>query len=43
MLVSIVDSLGTVVVKYLGRAYWFDTMADAEEFMRKKEDELLFN
>lgn len=31
-----------VVVSWQGLAYWFDTMSDAEKFMRKVEDELLY-
>lgn len=31
-----------VVVTWQGNAYWFNTMSEAENFMRKIEDELLF-
>ena len=31
-----------VVVAWQGNAYWFDTMDEAEAFMKKIEDELLY-
>ena len=34
--------LNKVVVAYSGNAFWFDSMEEAEEFMRKIEDSLLF-
>ena len=34
--------LNKVVVAYGGNDIWFDSMTEAEEFMRKIEDSLLF-
>lgn len=42
MLVTRIAELNQVVVKYSGRAYWFDSMEEAEAFMRGIEDSLLF-
>ena len=37
-----IHELNKVVVAYSGNAFWFDSMEEAEEFMRKIEDSLLF-
>ena len=42
MLVTRIAEMNKVVVKYHGLAYWFDSMEDAENFMRKIENDLLF-
>lgn len=42
MLVTRIAEVNQVVVKWQGYAYWFDTMEDAENFMRKVENDLLF-
>ena len=42
MLVTRIAEMNKVVVKYQGLAYWFDSMEDAENFMRKVENDLLF-
>ena len=42
MLVTRVAEMNMVVVKYQGLAYWFDSMEEAEKFMTKVEDELLY-
>lgn len=42
MRVTEIHELNKVVVAYSGNAFWFDSMAEAEEFMRKIEDSLLF-
>lgn len=42
MLVTRIAEINQVVVKYQGLAYWFDSMEDAEKFMKKVEDDLLF-
>lgn len=42
MRVTKISELNKVVVAYSGNAFWFDSMAEAEEFMRKIEDSLLF-
>ena len=42
MRVTEIHELNKVVVVYSGNAFWFDSMAEAEEFMRKVEDSLLF-
>ena len=42
MRVTKIYELNKVVVAYGGNAFWFDSMAEAEEFMRKIEDSLLF-
>lgn len=31
-----------VIVTFQGNCYWFDTMADAEVFMKNIEDKFLF-
>ena len=42
MLVTRVAEMNMVVVKYQGLAYWFDSMEEAENFMEKVENDLLF-
>ena len=42
MRVTEIHELNKVVVAYSGNAFWFDSMAEAEKFMRKIEDSLLF-
>ena len=42
MRVTEIHELNKVVVAYSGNAFWFDSMKEAEEFMRKIEDSLLF-
>ena len=42
MRVTEIHELNKVVVAYSGNAFWFDSMTEAEEFMRKIEDSLLF-
>ena len=42
MLVTRIAEMNKVVVKYQGLAYWFDTMEDAEKFMKDVENDLLF-
>ena len=42
MRVTEIHELNKVVVAYSGNAFWFDSMTEAEEFMRKIEDNLLF-
>lgn len=42
MLVTRIAEVNQVVVKWQGHAYWFDTMEDAEKFMTKVEDKLLY-
>lgn len=42
MLVTRIAEVNQVVVKWQGHAYWFDSMEDAENFMRKVENDLLF-
>lgn len=42
MLVTRIAEVNQVVVKWQGHAYWFDTMEDAEKFITKVEDELLY-
>ena len=42
MLVTRIAKMNKVVVTYQGLAYWFDSMEDAENFMRKVENDLLF-
>ena len=42
MLVTRIAEMNKVVVKWQRHAYWFDSMEDAENFMRKVEDELLY-
>ena len=42
MRVTEIHELNKVVVAYSGNAFWFDSMAEADEFMRKIEDSLLF-
>lgn len=42
MRVTRISELNQVVVAYGGNAFWFNSMTEAEEFMRKIEDSLLF-
>ena len=42
MRVTEIHELNKVVVAYGGNAFWFDSMEEAEEFMHKIEDSLLF-
>ena len=42
MRVTRISELNQVVVAWSGNAFWFDSMKEAEEFMRKIEDSLLF-
>ena len=42
MRVTEIHELNKVVVAYSGNAFWFDSMEEAEEFMHKIEDSLLF-
>ena len=42
MRVTEIHELNKVVVTYSGNAFWFDSMTEAEGFMRKIEDSLLF-
>lgn len=42
MLVTRIAEVNQVVVKWQSHAYWFDTMEEAEAFMTKIEDELLY-
>ena len=42
MLVTRIAEMKKGVVKYQGLAQWFDLMEDAENFMRKVENDLLF-
>ena len=42
MRVTEIHELNKVVVAYSGNAFWFDSMTEAEEFMRKIAYSLLF-